>query len=104
MPKTMLAERIGRSAKHLQTMVKSPSWDTQVLAQACKALDYNFFELLAKDVEPTITVGASVVAEPAAAYAKNVDKSGVDITIHIDPSDPDAQRKLLAALKAIGNN
>ncbi len=101
MPKTMLAERIGRSAKHLQTMVKSPSWDTQVLAQACKALDYNFFELLAKDVGPAIA--QSMVSEPDPSYGKPVEKSGVDITIRIDPSDPDAQRKLLAALKAIGN-
>lgn len=98
--KAAFARAIGRSYQNLYDLFQNPSWDTGLLRKSSKALNYNFFKLLAEEVEPGSTSGG--VSEPAAPYGVPKERSGVDITIHIDPSDPEAQRKLLQALKAIG--
>ncbi len=104
MPKTTLAARMGRSAKNLHELLKNPSWDTLLLMQVCRALDYNFFSLLAQDLDG-IGVPTGQAAEPVAPYKMaptNKDKgSGLDITIHVDPNDPESTERLLRLLRSV---
>lgn len=99
MPKTTLAERIGRSSKNLHELLRYPGWDTMLLLKACEVLSYNFFKLLADDFEPGAT--PSMAMEPQAPYLKKETPTGVDVTIRVNPNDPESARKLMQALKVL---
>ena len=110
MSKTDLAARIGKDRTHIYTLIESPSIDTLLLKQVCEALQFNFFKLLAEDMEPDMhTFGYApgpdmhmIAAEPAAPYTTTEKKrAGVDVTIHVDPSDPSSTEKLIRALRSI---
>lgn len=107
MPKTTLAARMGRSAKNLHELLKNPSWDTQLLTQVSRALDYNFFSILAKDFEgssanPDPYTHVSEPIHPYTVMHTGKDKSkGLDITIHVDSSDPESTERLLRLLRSV---
>lgn len=96
MSKRAFAAAISRSYQNLYKLLEDASWDTQVLMATSRALNFNFFRLLADELE----VGSpQQVSEPAAPYITK--REGVDITIHVDPMDEESTNKLIQALQLV---
>ena len=68
-------------------LLRSPDCNTEVLRKVCAALDYDFFEMLSRDVR---TKGGDQLADPTGSYA-SVGRSPMRIVIEVDPSDEQAR-------------
>lgn len=97
MSKTELAALIGVDRSHIYDIITSPTCDSGKLRQCCKALHFNFFNLLAADMDVELggVAGAasSTAAEPPAVYGRRPaeHRAPLRLVIEVDPSDQEAQ-------------
>jgi len=98
--KKHFAEQLGRSYQSLYALFEQPTMDSGLLQRCSKALAFNFFKLLSDEMDKKVP-SLPVANEPAATYQTKT-AGGVGLTIHVDPNDPESTRKLLKALKALG--
>lgn len=93
MSKTDLAKAIGVDRSHVYDMIDNPTMDTGKLRLCGRALGFNFFKLLANDMD--LELGdVSVLEEPAAVYArrKPEHRAPLRVVIEVDPDDTEAQK------------
>lgn len=98
MSKTRLAELLGCDRSHVYTIIASPTLDSGLIKLASRALSFNFFKLLAEDLEEgSISLGPSgSLSEPAAVYGRRpAERSTLRVVIEVDPSDAAAQAAAL---------
>ena len=96
MSKTRLAELVGCDRSHVYTIIASPTLDSGLIKLASRALSFNFFKLLAEDLEEGASVGSSTLSEPPAVYGRRpAERSTLRVVIEVDPSDAAAQAAAL---------
>ena len=104
MSKTELAAHIGVDRSHIYDLITSPTIDTGKLRLCCKALHFNFFQLLATDMDVELggTTG-SMVSEPQPVYGRRPAEhcAPLRLVIEVDPSDPQAQEAALRMAKSM---
>jgi transcriptional regulator with XRE-family HTH domain len=89
------ASRIGRSPQNVHKLFKQQSVDTQILRKASEALDYNFFHLLASDLDEKLK--PNNVQEPAAQYVR---RPPTVIIVSGDDMDQELLDRITKATKA----
>ena len=88
MPKSTLAERIGRSRQNLDDILKAPGCDTVLLRKISTVLKHDFFRQLSEDFSPPTSPTA---AEPMVQYQRLPARQPMRIVIEVDPGDAEAK-------------
>lgn len=105
MSKTELAALIGVDRSHVYDIITSPTIDTGKLRLCCKALHFNFFQLMAADMDVELggTSSSTIAAEPQAVYGRRPaeQRAPLRLVIEVDPSDPQAQEAALRMAKSM---
>lgn len=90
MPKTVFAEKIGRTPKNIHEIIERPGIDTVLLRKVSQVLRFNFFRLLSEEYDPAPTGNA--VIEPAVQYRRVKPGSPLRMVFEIDPENLTAKR------------
>lgn len=92
MTKARFADRIGRHRGRVYDVFTSPGCDTVLLRKISQVLEFNFFKLLAEDLEPSST--KHEVGEPAVQYQRSAPgRQPIRLVIEVDPEDLQATTK-----------
>jgi hypothetical protein len=91
------AARLGRTPKGMYAVFQRPDIDTEVLRRACEVLNFNFFKLLAADVERTQAPSGDL-REPGTAYGRS-EQAPTIIVIQGDAGASDLVERITQAVK-----
>lgn len=91
------AARLGRTPKGMYALFGRRDIDTEVLRRACEVLNFNFFRLLAADVERSQTQSGDL-RDPGAAYGRT-EQSPTIIVIQGDAGASDLVERITQAVK-----
>lgn len=101
MPKTVFAERIGRTPKNVGELLDRPGIDTMLLVKVSKVLKYNFFTQLSDEVEPR--PAGNMVSDSTPQYRRS-NRPPVRLVIEVDPDDPAAKKEAEAMAARLLNS
>jgi transcriptional regulator with XRE-family HTH domain len=91
------AARLGRTPKGMYALFDRGDIDTEVLRRACEVLKFNFFRLLAADVERSQAQPGDL-REPGAAYGRS-EQAPTIIVIQGDAGASDLVERITQAVK-----
>ncbi len=90
------AARLGRTPKGMYALFERGDIDTEVLRRACEVLNFNFFRLLAADVDRSQAQPGDL-REPGAAYGR--EQAPTIIVIQGDAGGSDLVERIAQAVK-----
>jgi hypothetical protein len=90
------AARVGRTPKGMYALFERADIDTEVLRRACEVLNFNFFRLLAAEMDRG---QHAELGEPAVGYRRAGDASPTIIVIQGDAGGSDLVERITQAVK-----